>query len=246
MAYFSELAYLRFNPLFRDGTTQDWFVERVSELIDDKQKSSLIKLIDLIAYDAEEEKDALQRSLNEIGYRLEDVFDSHGTQAFLTSCEDHLVLSFRGTEATSMKDIKSDLKATTMLCSSGGKIHTGFSEAFDVVKQEIKSKLNDPQYAAKPLYITGHSLGGALATVAAKKLHHSAGTAACYTFGAPRVGDDEWISTIKTPVYGATRFSGELMTFNGPALSFERLEKVAIKGTVEHCRGPFRCGWLKH
>ena len=46
-----------------------------------------------------------------------------------------------------------------------------------------------------------HSLGGALATIAAKKLSHKGGLAACYTFGAPRVGDEEWIENIKTPIY---------------------------------------------
>ena len=40
-----------------------------------------------------------------------------------------------------------------------------------------------------------------MATIAAKKLSHKGGIAACYTFGSPRVGDDEWISDIKTPLY---------------------------------------------
>ncbi|MCU7940698.1 MAG: hypothetical protein KZQ64_02520 [gamma proteobacterium symbiont of Bathyaustriella thionipta] len=40
-----------------------------------------------------------------------------------------------------------------------------------------------------------------LATMAAKRLIHEAGIAACYTFGCPRVGDEEWVSGLKTPVY---------------------------------------------
>ena len=40
-------------------------------------------------------------------------------------------------------------------------------------------------------------MGGALATIAAKKNE----IAACYTFGSPRVGDEQWISHIKTPIY---------------------------------------------
>ena len=52
-----------------------------------------------------------------------------------------------------------------------------------------------------PLFITGHSLGGALAMIAAKKITHKGGNAACYTFGSPRVGDEVWISNIKTPLY---------------------------------------------
>jgi hypothetical protein len=51
------------------------------------------------------------------------------------------------------------------------------------------------------LYITGHSLGGALATVATKFTYHKGGLAACYTFGSPRVGNDDWINNIKTPIH---------------------------------------------
>jgi hypothetical protein len=49
--------------------------------------------------------------------------------------------------------------------------------------------------------ITGHSLGGALATIAAKRLTFKNGISGCYTFGSPRVGNDLWISTIRTPIY---------------------------------------------
>jgi triacylglycerol lipase len=61
--------------------------------------------------------------------------------------------------------------------------------------------LNEDDLKDKPLLITGHSLGGALATIATKRLKHKAGIAACYTFGSPRVGDEEWIANIKTPIY---------------------------------------------
>ena len=53
----------------------------------------------------------------------------------------------------------------------------------------------------KSLFITGHSLGGALATVAIKRLSHRAGISACYTFGSPRVANKNWIVGIKTPIY---------------------------------------------
>ena len=65
----------------------------------------------------------------------------------------------------------------------------------------VEEAINAPAHADKPLYVTGHSLGGAVATVAAKKLAHPGGIAACYSFGAPRVGDDDWIAEIRTPIY---------------------------------------------
>ena len=51
-----------------------------------------------------------------------------------------------------------------------------------------------------PLYITGHSLGGALAVVATWYIS-SKQLAACYTFGAPRVGDAGLLGWYKTPIY---------------------------------------------
>ena len=51
-----------------------------------------------------------------------------------------------------------------------------------------------------PLFITGHSLGGALALLATKLVARNV-DGACYTFGAPRVGNYEYFRFIKTPVF---------------------------------------------
>ena len=51
-----------------------------------------------------------------------------------------------------------------------------------------------------PVYITGHSLGGALAILATRLLA-SDSQGACYTFGGPRVGTAQVDDQIKTPIY---------------------------------------------
>ena len=53
--------------------------------------------------------------------QLEDTFDNDGTQAILVSNDKFIALAFRGTEATSIKDIKADVKAKTTQCEKGGK-----------------------------------------------------------------------------------------------------------------------------
>jgi hypothetical protein len=67
-----------------------------------------------------------------------------------------------------------------------------------------------------PLYITGHSLGGALATVALRYLEKVEGLkdqiAACYTFGSPRVGNADFESDIRSPVYRVVNFT-DIVTF---------------------------------
>jgi len=201
MACLSELAYLRFNPLFSNENAKDYLLERMSKMLDDNKKDSLLKLIDIFGYDHNKELEKLESEVFSLQFKLVETYDESGTQAILLSNDKFLVLAFRGTEATSIKDIKADAKANTTSCESGGRIHSGFSAAYDNVALNILERLKDPSIFHLPLFITGHSLGGALATVAAKKLIHQGGIAACYTFGAPRVGDEQWISKIKSPIY---------------------------------------------
>ena len=82
-----------------------------------------------------------------------------------------------------------------------GKVHAGFSKAFEQIAADIQKSLAKKKYQEKSLFITGHSLGGALATVAIKRLTHEAGISACYTFGSPRIANKNWIVGIKTPIY---------------------------------------------
>ncbi len=56
MAGLSELAYLRFNPLFSNDQQKEYFLESISKLINENKKSSLFKLIDLIGYDHHKEQ----------------------------------------------------------------------------------------------------------------------------------------------------------------------------------------------
>lgn len=201
MACLSELAYIKFNPLFSKEEQKDYFIKNIEKLVSDNKKSSLVKLLNLVSYDHDKEKEKLEEELSTLKMELLETFDEDGTQAILVSFQNLIVLAFRGTEATSIKDIKSDAKAKSTQCETGGNIHSGFKEAFARVHLKILKCLSDDKFKDKPLFITGHSLGGALATIAAKKLKHEGGLAACYTFGSPRVGDDSWIESIKTPIY---------------------------------------------
>lgn len=198
MACMSELAYLRFNPL----VLNDALISEIAKFLDERHKEKFLSLISTCLYDDKEERKTLEKDLSYLGgYRIVETFDREGTQAILVKNEKHLVLAFRGTEASSIKDIKADIKAVTKACETGGKIHSGFDEAYKQVALDIEGALNREECENTPLLITGHSLGGALATIAAKKITHRGGNAACYTFGSPRVGDEVWISNIKTPLY---------------------------------------------
>lgn len=67
--------------------------------------------------------------------------------------------------------------------------HTGFVAAYREVEKPIRTALRNATNPNARLFITGHSLGGAMAVLASGNLRGSFGLITCYTFGAPRVGD---------------------------------------------------------
>lgn len=204
MACMSELAYKRFNEFVPTITLNRFVEEKLQILIANHtptKVSAFMSLIEDLKYDHEKELAELTQGLEYLNAKLVKLFDKNGTQAILAETEQFYVLSFRGTEATSVKDIKSDVNAVLTKCETTGFVHSGFKKAFDYVVDDISNELSKLENNNKPLLITGHSLGGAIATIAAKRLKFKNGIAACYTFGAPRVGDSDWISEIKTPLH---------------------------------------------
>ena len=143
----------------------------------------------------------IEQSLDAAGFALVETFDEGGTQAFLATrdADNVAVLAFRGTEATSWKDVQTDIKFRFYTGKHGVKTHTGFREAYQKVAAAVQSAV-DRHAKDHTLYITGHSLGGALAIIAAKRLERDT-LAACYTFGSPRVGNLEFAEEIRAPIY---------------------------------------------
>jgi hypothetical protein len=217
MSVMSELVYIKFNPAFGVGRMGLNSAESVGETKSDFIKSYLIArfaemektdgfaLLDMlreqILHDPAKAQETLEQQLGELNFAVIDTFDCKGSQAILVEHKDYLVLSFRGTETDSLRDIKADADAELIACETKGKIHKGFYEAYNLIRHDIEIAIDKPALNKKPLYITGHSLGGALATIATKFTYHKGGLAACYTFGSPRVGDEVWINNIKTPIH---------------------------------------------
>lgn len=201
MACFAELAYIKFNP---PVITNDLGKKVENMLLAGKENKHILKAaiqlaVDNFTYDHEKEKRLLEEQLDILGAELITTFDANGSQAILIKTSQFVVLSFRGTEPTELRDLKSDANAALTKCVTEGKVHSGFHKAYNLIEFDIKQSLEE--FKNLPLFITGHSLGGALATIAAKRITHAGGCAACYTFGAPRVSDDHWLMTMKTPIY---------------------------------------------
>jgi hypothetical protein len=69
-------------------------------------------------------------------------------------------------------------------------LHTGFQKAVDTVLPDILTAINTRAAPAQPVFFTGHSLGGALAIIAASRVAPEPGIQKVfvYTFGSPRTG----------------------------------------------------------
>jgi len=109
-------------------------------------------------------------------------FDRCDIQAVGFVHRGHKILVFRGTD--SAPDWKYNLK----ICKSGSpRRHSGFKQAWEAVAPEITTWIASIP-SPGPLILSGHSLGGALAILAAFELSARTPIKAIITFGAPRVG----------------------------------------------------------
>lgn len=93
---------------------------------------------------------------------------------------------------------------------AGGQTHCGFTNTYMSARERI-FELLDKLPADKPLFITGHSLGGALATLAALDIAANRGPDGLivYTFASPRVGDPQFARTYNRLVPNTFRLHNE-------------------------------------
>jgi len=117
------------------------------------------------------------------------------TYGFVAGNTDMILVSFRGTEQN-IKDWLTDLDAVKMQGPAGnGMVHEGFYEAVLGVWEQLRTAITNFQDAGQKIWFTGHSLGAALATLAVARIvseAHIAPVNGLYTYGKPRVGDDDF------------------------------------------------------
>ena len=128
---------------------------------------------------------------------------------------DTLILAFRGTRVEGFQDptarfhflklnwsdLVSDMNFPRQDIGNGRKAHKGFVAALDLVYKEMKSVVSrvKQQSPDKQIWCTGHSLGAALATVAADRLSQEFKVQGLYTYGSPRVGDKAFVDSFPVP-----------------------------------------------
>jgi Lipase (class 3) len=118
---------------------------------------------------------------------------------------DATIVSFSGTDPLKISDWITDF---TPLPSATQR-HTGFKEAVDSVWGQIKTVIANRPNTERALFFTGHSLGGALALIAAERAISDqevrAHATAVYVYGCPRAGGARFFDDY-TPKLGDATF----------------------------------------
>ncbi|KAA6409823.1 MAG: hypothetical protein FRX48_06435 [Lasallia pustulata] len=143
-----------------------------------------------------------------------------------------IVLAFRGSR--SKKNWFADLDITrrsTDLCH-GCRVHEGFWKSWTEAAPVVIPKIQEAvvKYPDYGVVVTGHSLGAAVATLAAagiRKLdRHLADKTELYTFGSPRVGDEttaEFLTRQSNKSYRVTAVNDFIPRLPGKILHYKHM-----------------------
>lgn len=154
---------------------------------------------------AYEGADKVLETLDNWGFIEARFLDRGDSQGYLASNDRLILIAFRGTEPSKLKDIVTDINLA-LTPGPVGRVHSGFNRALALLWPELIDHFHG-MYQGQPVWLTGHSLGAALATLATARLLFDPADRlriqGLYTFGSPRVGDEAF----------AARFDAECQRF---------------------------------
>ncbi|KAJ6476485.1 lipase [Mycena vitilis] len=147
-----------------------------------------------------------------LGKTLIRSFERRRTQGYVARDDDRqeIIVVFRGTFSLMIKDILTDAQFLLLPFfppdldeseSAGIRVHRGFRNAYDDVAEDVLAIVTAQlaQFPGFRVVVTGHSMGGALASFGAPLIKGAlpSATVALYTFGQPRVGNAEYASWVE-------------------------------------------------
>ncbi len=118
-----------------------------------------------------------------------DFIHVNDTECFVASTANEVLLAFRGTAG--IADWVRDLTVYSTDVEYGS-VHEGFYLGMKQVKDEIVDVLERVNAKNKSFVLTGHSLGGALAAIAAAEFDGDYSVTSIYTYGQPAVGKEDF------------------------------------------------------
>jgi pimeloyl-ACP methyl ester carboxylesterase len=101
-----------------------------------------------------------------------------------------VIVSFRGSTTVDAWITNFDFDTTTTDICPGCTAHHGFWDSWVDARDRVTPAVREASisYPSYQIAVVGHSLGGAIASLAAAALRNSGLTVALYSFGSPRIG----------------------------------------------------------
>ncbi|MCK5726036.1 MAG: lipase family protein [Thiotrichaceae bacterium] len=182
-------------------------------LLPGMSRSLLLAELAMIAYLPQQEVEKLAASM---GYTEVLFFDNDGSQAYSFANEVNIIIACRGTEPNEWNDLKADMDATKAVAETIGRVHRGFKKEVDDLWPLLEKMLISN---TRKLWFTGHSLGGAMATICAGRCllsHINTVPEQLCTFGSPRVGNKRYINYANIDYYRWVN-NNDIVTRSPPA-----------------------------
>jgi len=127
-------------------------------------------------------------------------FQCHEFHGFVAAQKNVAIVAFRGTVSigNALTDVKAALIRQAIF---PGLVHLGFARAAETVYPTVCTLLT-ALGRRLPILVTGHSLGGAMATLVAHRLHvEGFPVRAVYSYGSPRPGNHDFRDAYRVPNY---------------------------------------------
>jgi hypothetical protein len=138
-----------------------------------------------------------------------------------------IVVAFRGSVNTANWIMNLKTARTSYPFCPNCSVHIGFNGGYNGVKAQLDPIIGDlrSRYPSASLMVTGHSLGGALAVLAAADLHTRLGIVEhLYTLGQPRVGNDkfaQWMTDLIPNYFRIVHYADEVTHVPQSILGFK-------------------------
>jgi len=188
----------------------------------------------------------VKQRFSEAGLKRVKFFNHSGTQCFIAANNRFAIVAFRGSEIWKrnerfdpnqiIADFKTNIDIRLSDWIRGGKVHSGFKAALDDVWEMMLPEIKNLEAQGIKIWVTGHSLGAALATLAADRLQDVQGL---YTFGSPRVGDEEFQSRFQLKAFRVVNGNDIVtsMPAKNPYHHVGKLTFIDPKGGIEDWPG---------
>jgi triacylglycerol lipase len=220
-------------------------LELIEDAFGDPRNARVLAIASDLAYLTEAE--AAPQFLSELGLNAR-LISAGTTQVFIAQNDKHIVVAFRGTEfPNSLEGLKDCLltdalnllvvpegRLGTDLAAAGvgARFHKGFVTALGTIWDPLLAAVEaELARAERPLWVTGHSLGGALALLSSWLFQRKfISVHQIYTYGGPMIGN-----TAASKAFGK-EFAGKVFRYVNSTDPVPKLPSISLLANdYGHC-----------